>query len=442
MNINKLADNLYDALLDESLDTAKDGIPFFTDKIIELKNKIENENFEDDEEKEKLYEKLLLFKEYIFAIKVFLERRHQKYIMSEEEIKNDEFNNNLNFMNSFSISAHRSTNLHLDIKCIIKDDYVWIYGKNCGEFLLKRIIFKEHFVESLKELYIGEWKEVYNTIENDTVTVSTGDFTWDITIDYVDSNIKRKKFEGDNKEPFSFDEVVSYFRYISNENFCDNDIDNALLIALDAHKGQVDKAGVEYILHPLFVSSLVNDTNSKVVAILHDVLEDSDYTLEDLKKYNFNQDIIDALLLVTKTANQDYNEYLENIKLNEIARIVKLADLTHNSDTSRLTNVTDKDIKRREKYLKAIDYLSVLTKEEFINKLKKYNYNKKDILFEYDMHLSACKNNVAIPESIYRNKEHSIQYSLTREHFNLIETAKAYNVNKVWYKCRFIAEKI
>lgn len=132
----------------------------------------------------------------------------------------------------------------------------------------------------------------------------------------------------------------------------------ALAIAEDAHKGQVDKAGVDYIQHPLFVASLVEGELAKTVALLHDVVEDSDWTLEDLRKEGLPEEVVQAVGIITKKRNENYEEYILRVKQNPLARQVKLADLKHNSDLSRLANVTDRDRKRVAKYQKAIAFLS------------------------------------------------------------------------------------
>ena len=133
--------------------------------------------------------------------------------------------------------------------------------------------------------------------------------------------------------------------------------DLALSIAKKAHKGQYDKAGVDYIEHPLFVASLVDTQEEKAVALLHDVLEDSPYTAEELILAGLPETVVTAVQVLTKKKGQDYQQYLELVKSNPIARCVKLADLKHNSDLSRLATITEKDLERFEKYKKAIDYL-------------------------------------------------------------------------------------
>ena len=132
----------------------------------------------------------------------------------------------------------------------------------------------------------------------------------------------------------------------------------ALKIATEAHKGQVDKAGVPYINHPLTVASLVDTEEEKIVALLHDTIEDTNITEQDLLNYGFSNKIVEAVKLLTHNKDVPYMDYVAKIKDNELARKVKIADLTHNSDLSRLKEITEKDKKRYEKYQKALLYLS------------------------------------------------------------------------------------
>ena len=137
-----------------------------------------------------------------------------------------------------------------------------------------------------------------------------------------------------------------------------NKYELALKIATEAHKGQVDKAGVPYINHPLTVASLVDTEEEKIVALLHDTIEDTNITEQDLLNYGFSNKIVEAVKLLTHNKNVPYMDYVAKIKDNELARKVKIADLTHNSDLSRLKEVTEKGMKRYEKYKKALIYLS------------------------------------------------------------------------------------
>ena len=127
-------------------------------------------------------------------------------------------------------------------------------------------------------------------------------------------------------------------------------------IAYKAHEGQTDKAGVPYIFHPIHIAEQMDSEESCIVALLHDVIEDSDITLEILSKY-FNDDIITALRVLTKKENDDYVMYIKRVKTNKLATKVKIKDLEHNRDLTRLDEVTDKDRKRSLKYWEAIRYL-------------------------------------------------------------------------------------
>ncbi len=135
-------------------------------------------------------------------------------------------------------------------------------------------------------------------------------------------------------------------------------IDIALAIAKKAHAGQVDKAGVDYIQHPLYVASQVNTEQEKAVALLHDVIEDSDITAADLFASGLSNEVVTAVQILTKKKGQSYQEYLGKVKSNNLARVVKLADLKHNSDLSRLKSVTNTDYECVKKYKNAIYYLS------------------------------------------------------------------------------------
>ena len=132
----------------------------------------------------------------------------------------------------------------------------------------------------------------------------------------------------------------------------------ALSIAKKAHEGQYDKAGVDYIEHPIYVASQVDTEEEKAVALLHDVIEDSPVSAEELLQASLPETVVTAVQVLTKKKEQDYQTYLETVKKNPLARVVKLADLKHNSDLSRLSSITEKDRERLKKYKKAIDFLS------------------------------------------------------------------------------------
>ena len=131
----------------------------------------------------------------------------------------------------------------------------------------------------------------------------------------------------------------------------------AMNIAYNAHNGQFDKARVPYIFHPIHLAEQMDTEEECIVALLHDVVEDTEVTFEDLEK-EFSKTIIDAIRLLTHDKSVDYMEYVKQLKNNPIAKKVKLADLRHNSDTTRLLKITEKDIKRVEKYKKAIQLLN------------------------------------------------------------------------------------
>lgn len=138
-----------------------------------------------------------------------------------------------------------------------------------------------------------------------------------------------------------------------------NDVERAVQLAIFAHKGQVDKAGKPYIMHPIAVASMQDTEEGFIVGMLHDVVEDSDLTLDDLLKQGFSNEVVGAVELLTHAKDEDYMTYVKRIKGNELARKVKLADLKHNSDLSRLPVVREKDIKRVEnKYKPAIEFLT------------------------------------------------------------------------------------
>jgi len=133
----------------------------------------------------------------------------------------------------------------------------------------------------------------------------------------------------------------------------------AIEIAVTAHAGQVDKGGKPYILHPLWVMNKVRHLGEDymIVAVLHDVIEDSDWTYEQLVKEGFNQNVMYALYALTHTKEMDYDLYIKNISLCSIAKAVKLRDLEHNTKITRLKGLRKKDFDRLEKYHRAYTYL-------------------------------------------------------------------------------------
>ena len=135
----------------------------------------------------------------------------------------------------------------------------------------------------------------------------------------------------------------------------------ALDIATKAHAGQVDKAGHPYITHPVTIAAMVDETEEKVVALLHDVVEDTAWTIEDLRQAGFSESTLDAVQAITKVEGESYDNYLVRVAENPIAGAVKIADMTHNSDLSRILNPTEKDLERIEKYKASIERLKEMT---------------------------------------------------------------------------------
>lgn len=131
----------------------------------------------------------------------------------------------------------------------------------------------------------------------------------------------------------------------------------ALKISFEAHKKQVDKSGMPYVYHPFHLAEQMDDPYAVCVALLHDVVEDAGVTFDDLRREGFPEAVIDAIAMMTHEKSVPYLEYVQKLKSNPLAKKVKLADLKHNSDLSRLDSVTEKDLERVEKYKKAIALL-------------------------------------------------------------------------------------
>lgn len=133
----------------------------------------------------------------------------------------------------------------------------------------------------------------------------------------------------------------------------------AMQIACEAHHGQVDKSGFPYIFHPFHLAEQMDTEEECIVALLHDTVEDTYVTIEQLEKEGFSSNVIQAIKLLTHDKSVDYLEYVTNLKSNPIARKVKLADLRHNSDPARaIKNPTERDKLRQQKYKKAIEILN------------------------------------------------------------------------------------
>ena len=136
-------------------------------------------------------------------------------------------------------------------------------------------------------------------------------------------------------------------------------LERAIQIAVEAHAGAKDRGGKAYILHPISVMMRCETDEEKIVAILHDVVEDTDWTFGALREEGFTDTIIEALKTVTKHSDdEDYDEFIQRSSKNEIGRKVKIADLRENLDVTRIGKLTDKDIERINKYKRALKTLT------------------------------------------------------------------------------------
>ena len=135
-------------------------------------------------------------------------------------------------------------------------------------------------------------------------------------------------------------------------------IERAIQIAVAAHAGIKDKGGKPYILHPIKVMMRVETEEEQIVAILHDVVEDTDWTFDALRNEGFSETVIEALETVTKQSeDEDYEDFIKRSLWNDIGRKVKIADLRENLDVTRIGELSEKDIKRINKYKKALQIL-------------------------------------------------------------------------------------
>ena len=135
----------------------------------------------------------------------------------------------------------------------------------------------------------------------------------------------------------------------------------AIKVATEAHTGQVDKGGKPYINHPQAVAAFLTNTEYKIVAYLHDICEDTSITFDDLKAMGVTYRIVNSIRLLTKTDELTYEEYLRRLRMDSCARAVKMADLKHNMDITRIPNPCEKDYARIEKYKKSLAFLDSST---------------------------------------------------------------------------------
>ena len=130
-------------------------------------------------------------------------------------------------------------------------------------------------------------------------------------------------------------------------------LEDAIRLAVEAHHGQRDKNGQPYILHPLRVMFRLDTEPERIVGVLHDVIEDTEYTPDDLLKLGYSEEILQALDGVTRREGESYEDFVLRSKANSISRRVKIADLEDNMDIRRMIGVTPKDMERLARYRKA-----------------------------------------------------------------------------------------
>ncbi len=130
-------------------------------------------------------------------------------------------------------------------------------------------------------------------------------------------------------------------------------LQRALEIAVESHKNQKQKDGTPYALHPIRLSMSLESEEQKIVALLHDVVEDTDWTFEDLVREGFSESVIEALRLLTHTDGSLYEDYIERLASNSLAKAVKKADLADNMDFKRIPEPTERDFARLQKYHRA-----------------------------------------------------------------------------------------
>jgi (p)ppGpp synthase/HD superfamily hydrolase len=136
-------------------------------------------------------------------------------------------------------------------------------------------------------------------------------------------------------------------------------LERAIAIAAEAHAGAVDKAGAPYIFHPLRVMLHVQTLEEKIVAVLHDVVEDTPWTIERLRGEGFSESVLAGIEAVSRRDGESYDQFVLRSGEHPIGRIVKIADLIDNSNTSRVANPTDRDHVRWKKYQRALAMLGV-----------------------------------------------------------------------------------
>ena len=134
-------------------------------------------------------------------------------------------------------------------------------------------------------------------------------------------------------------------------------LDQAIALACQAHHGQTDNAGQPYILHPLRLMMTFSDEQSQIIAVLHDTVEDSPVTLDELRAAGFASDTVDAIDALTRRPDETYETFIDRVAVDPLATTVKIEDLKHNMDTTRLNTLTAKDHERLDRYHRALQRL-------------------------------------------------------------------------------------
>lgn len=182
-------------------------------------------------------------------------------------------------------------------------------------------------------------------------------------------------------------------------------LERAIEIARLAHVGQVDKAGADYIDHPLRVMRRGDTREEWIVGVLHDVVEDSDWTFEMLEAEGFSPEIIDALRCITKLSeDENYDDFIDRVLTNPLAMRVKLFDLEDNMDLTRLTECTDADIKRNQKYRQACDRIKAHIPFAVV-RTEKWTETIGDLTIEHEKCYDAKGRVVGVSQVKYRNGE-------------------------------------
>jgi (p)ppGpp synthase/HD superfamily hydrolase len=145
-------------------------------------------------------------------------------------------------------------------------------------------------------------------------------------------------------------------------------IEKSLAIALRAYSGKTDKAGCEYIKHPLRIMAKMDTDEERSVALLHDVIEDSDISAQELCELGIPQCVVDAVVCLTKQSNENYHDFIGRVQTNKLATKVKLADIEDNINVLRLTTLNEHDLKRVQKYHQAWHVLSRFLEQGSNNK--------------------------------------------------------------------------